>query len=102
MAALKNRKLAGTQFGGIGFKGTYTGGDMLKLYAVNILLVVFSLGLAIPVVLNRTLKFNVAHTLMTGALSSTAILQEGQDAGNIGEGVEDEFDSGVDLDFGLI
>ena len=102
IAALKNKKLANTSFGGLTCQGNYTGGKLAGLYIINILLIIMTLGFATPVVINRTVRFHVANTIIEGNIESTMILQTQSDAGNIGEGLADSFDSGLDIDFGFI
>lgn len=101
-AALKNKKLANTSFGAVTLRGTYTGGKLASLYIINILLFIFTFGLGIPIIINRTIHFHATNTVVSGNIASTTILQGKSDAGNMGEGFDNALDSGLDIDFGFI
>lgn len=101
-AALKNKKLANTTFGGVTLKGTYTGGKLASLYFVNTLILLITFGLGMPLIINRTIGFHTTNTIISGRIDSTNILQAKSDAGNMGEGFDDAIDTGLDIDFGFI
>jgi uncharacterized membrane protein YjgN (DUF898 family) len=48
------------------FNSTVSGWDLFKLYGINFLMVVFSLGIAQPVARVRTLRYMMAHTELIG------------------------------------
>ncbi len=50
-----------TQLGGLAFRSTLTGRGLAKLYTVNALAIVASLGLLIPWAVIRTLKYRIDH-----------------------------------------
>jgi len=98
-AALMREKMRGLTLGSIRFKCTATGLDVLKLRLGNLLLVVFTLGLAMPVVIHRRMKFSAQHLIVGGDLDSAELMQAAREKGAVGEGLDDLF--GIDTDIGL-
>lgn len=98
-AALMREKMRGLTLGSIRFKCTATGMDVLKLRLGNLLLLVFTLGLAMPVVIQRRMKFTAAHLIIGGDLDSADLMQAAREKGAVGEGLDDLF--GIDTDIGL-
>lgn len=98
-AALMREKMRGLTLGSIRFKCTATGLDVLKLRLGNLLLVVFTLGLAMPVVIHRRMKFSAQHLIVGGDLDSADLMQAARENGAVGEGLDDLF--GIDTDIGL-
>ncbi len=79
---------------------TTTGTGYLKLGIVNILLLVFTLGFAMPWVIVRTLKYVLENTEIKGNIDFENIEQDSiQSAGSLGEEMMDimDMDSGLDL-----
>ena len=74
---------------------TLTGGGLLKLALVNLLLLVITLGLAWPWVVVRTARFYAAHYSLQGALDFAAISRSRQVAPRTGEGLIEAFDMGA-------
>lgn len=101
-AALKNKKLSNLRVGNVTFKGCYTGRGYAWLTFGNLLLILFTLGLATPVALQRIMRFHTNNTMILGDADALNTLQAPADAGNMGEGFAEEFDTGLDLDFGVI
>ena len=59
----------------IQFKSTATGGDFFSLLVVNILMIIFTLGLASPWVIMRTLRFVFNHIELQGNVDLTQLSQ---------------------------
>ena len=89
------RHVAGnTRLGDMAFASDVTAGDMVKLYAGNLLLLLFTLGLGYPVVLQRTVRFYTTHLLATGALDLAALKQTELPVSRFGEGLFQALDAG--------
>jgi uncharacterized membrane protein YjgN (DUF898 family) len=85
-----------TSFATARFRSTVTGGRLLRLYLGNLLLLL-PLGLGLPWVLVRTIRFNLTHLTLEGALDLEGIVQEPQIAPALGEGFASFLDIGFDL-----
>lgn len=70
-----------TSFQETHFRSTVTAGKLLGLWVSNLLLIVVTLGLAIPWVLARNVRFNLANITLIGSLDLSRIVQEAQKAG---------------------
>ena len=80
----------------IHFKGNITGGSFLGLSLVNILLVIFTLGIATPWVMVRTIRFIVNHMEIPDHIDFDSITQtEDEYTDAIGEDALDFFDLGI-------
>jgi len=103
-AELLNAKINCVKCGNIRFKGTHTGSSLLKLYFVNIAMLIFSLGLLTPRVINRTMAYFASHILIAGDLEKLYISSMPVHANATGEGVDEASGmlGGIDLDMGLI
>ncbi|HKI50048.1 MAG TPA: DUF898 family protein, partial [Desulfobacteria bacterium] len=88
-----------TQFGGGTFNYDATGGQWFLLNFTNLLLFVFTAGLALPFVMIRYRKFLAAHLTVHGNMQLSQIVQEAQKSSALGEGAADGFD--MDIDIGL-
>lgn len=98
-AALQREQMRGLTLGHVRFKFTGTGYDMFRLRLVNLLLVVFTLGLAMPVVIQRNMRFMEKHVIIGGDLNSAELMQAAQEKGAVGEGLDDLL--GLDAGFGI-
>lgn len=74
-----------TSFGGARFNTTVTMGNLFSLYLSNLLLLLFSLGLAFPWVTVRSRQYDCEHLRLTGALDVDAIQQDARNATAVGE-----------------
>lgn len=83
-------------FGEARFKLEVTFGSFLRLKLGNLLLFVFTLGLAWPWIAARNIRFLVGHLIIGGVLDLENIQQEAQISFPFG----DEFDTLLDLDLG--
>ncbi len=70
-----------TSFQAAHFRSTVTAGKLLWLWVSNLLLIVVTLGLAIPWVLARNVRFNLVNIALIGSLDLSSIVQEAQQAG---------------------
>lgn len=77
------------------FRSTATGGDFFSLLIVNLLIIIFTLGLGFPWTIIRTLKFGAEHIQMQGDLSFEELHQSQADYSNAtGEDMADILDFG--------
>lgn len=83
-------------FGEARFKLEVTFGSFLRMKLGNILLFVFTLGLAWPWIAARNIQFLADHLTLEGAFNLETIQQEAQISFPFG----DEFDTLLDLDLG--
>ena len=88
-----------TQFAGGTFKYDATGGQWFLLNFTNLLLLIFTAGLALPFIIIRYRKFLAEHLTVHGNMQLTQIIQEAQKSSALGEGAADGFD--MDIDIGL-
>lgn len=72
------------------FQSTASAGDFFSFIVVNLLIVIFTLGLGIPWVIIRSLQFVTEHIQMQGNISLEELQQEQEDFGDAtGEDVVD-------------
>ena len=86
-----------TSFSTARFACTITGLALFKLWLVNALLLIATLGIAWPWVRVRNIDFAFCNLALVGPVDLERIRQEAQQAGSIGEGLSGFFDSGFDL-----
>jgi len=70
-----------TAFQAARFRSTVTAGKLLWLWVSNLLLIIVTLGIAIPWVLARNVRFNLANITLIGSLDLSSVVQEAQQAG---------------------
>ena len=86
-----------TQFAGGSFIYDATGGQWFMLNFTNLLLLVFTVGLALPLVVVRSRKFLADHLSVAGSMQLSQVVQQAQDSNALGEGVADGFDMAIDI-----
>ncbi len=86
-----------TTFGSARFHATMTGKDLFELKLTNLLLLLFTLGLAWPWVQTRNLQFLYYHVGLQGPLNLQQIVQDASTASPMGEELAGFFDTGFDL-----
>ncbi|MBC7391380.1 MAG: DUF898 family protein [Opitutaceae bacterium] len=80
----------------VNLKSTVSGGGFFKLMAVNLLIIVFTLGLGSPWATVRTLNFIFNHVEFLGELDLDGIIQTEEDYKNaMGEDLAGIFDVGI-------
>ena len=102
-AAYRNRYYWGhTSFTGVHFRSTVSALGLMKLTATNLLLILVTLGLALPWVLVRNLRFVFANVSLEGPVDLAAIQQDAQDASPAGGALGDVLDIGFfNVDLGI-
>ncbi|HEX4836207.1 MAG TPA: YjgN family protein [bacterium] len=102
-AAYRNRYYwAHTSFGGARFRSTVFAGRLMWLTLTNLLLAGVTVGLALPWVLIRTLRFHFANVSLEGPVDLAAIQQDAQAASAVGGALGDALDIGFfDVDLAI-
>lgn len=98
-AALMREKMRGLTVGTLRFKCSATGLDVLKLRLGNMLILLFTLGLGYPLVIQRRMRFVSDVLTIGGDLESAELMQAAREKGAAGEGLDDLL--GIDADLGL-
>lgn len=83
-----------TRFDGVPFILNATTGSVIWLTIINLLLIVFTLGIAWPFVQQRTVKFAVDRLKLDGFVDVDRIRQSSVRMDSRGEGLADAFDVG--------
>lgn len=97
-AALWHEKFRGLRLGDLRFKCDVTGKGLLKLHAVNILIILFSLGLAKPIALNRVARYYTRNIRIGGDINA---LTAKQSTASLKSGMGDALAADVGFDLGL-
>lgn len=87
-----NTTLAGARFG-----STATGRGLLWLFVGNLLITAFTLGLGLPFVIQRDMRYLARHLRMTGTIDGDLLEQGHLRAPRVGEGMFQALDAGVGL-----
>ena len=83
-----------TRFDGAQFKLNATTGGIIWLTLVNLLLLVFTLGIAWPFIVQRNIRFLIDRLSLEGAIDIDRIQQSMAALPTRGEGLADAFDIG--------
>jgi uncharacterized membrane protein YjgN (DUF898 family) len=94
-AAFYRHVTSHSTLGMLHFASDVTTGDVVKLIIGNLLIIVFTLGLGLPIVIHRNAKFFTAHLLATGALDLSQIGQSPLPVSRFGEGMFQALDAGA-------
>ena len=74
------------------FRMEATGGSLIALVLGNLLLMIFTLGIATPFAQQRLVRYLVTRLSADGIVDVNAILQSREAVGRTGEGLADAFD----------
>lgn len=83
-----------TRFDGVPFTLDATAGSIIRLTVINLLLIMFTLGIAWPFVQQRVVKFIVDRLKLEGLIDIDRIQQSSAKMDSRGEGLADAFDVG--------
>lgn len=83
-----------TRFDGVPFTMNVTTGSVIRLTIINLLLIIFTLGIAWPFVQQRIVKFTVDRLKLEGLVDIDRIRQSQVRLDTRGEGLADAFDVG--------
>lgn len=95
VAKTMNHFAASTTFDNARFNMRATAGSILWLNISNALLVFFTLGIAIPIVQARTLKYRIERMTIDGSIDFNKVAQSQARLGATGEGLAEAFDLGA-------
>ncbi len=91
-----------TSIENVTFKGKHSFVSVLWLSISNMLLIIFTLGFAIPVVIHRTARYFAKYIEISGSIEGSNILQNYDQKDARGEALDDLSSGvGLDLDIGL-
>ncbi len=91
---LYNHLISGLKFQDVGFEFDLEAFEFLKLSVVNTLLLVFTLGLAAPFVLQRWVRLFCENITINGQINFDLIVQSPESGPQFGEGLVEAFDLG--------
>lgn len=83
-----------TKLGDLEFDASFTNGQYFGLIFTNLLLILFTLGLAMPWVVVRSTRFMANHLVVNGQLDYAKIEQTAEKASATGEGLAEALDVG--------
>lgn len=95
IARTMNHFAQSTTFDNARFDMHATAGSILWLHISNALLFFFTLGIAIPFVQARTLKYRIERLSVNGAIDFNKVAQSQARLGTTGEGLAEAFDMGA-------
>ncbi len=96
-AALMREKMRGLKIGNLKFMNTVSAGAIIKHKLLNSVILFLTIGLGIPYILQRNIRFNARHIIIMGDLDAFQA-EQGKDQGlSSGEGLE----AGFDIDAGF-
>ena len=96
-AALMREKMRGLKIGNMKFICTVGAWDLIKHKSANLFIIIFTLGLGFPYVVQRNVRFIARHHIIMGNLEAFQT-EQGKDQGlTSGEGLE----AGFDIDAGF-
>jgi uncharacterized membrane protein YjgN (DUF898 family) len=97
-AAFFRERYNNLKLGHLGFDCTALGKDYFKLFVINDLIFIFTLGFGLPLIWQRRMKFFCQHVKVTGDLQTSLIAQAPGDKTKFGGGLG----SIMNLEIGLI
>jgi uncharacterized membrane protein YjgN (DUF898 family) len=77
------------------FGTTVTIARLLRLALINIVLILFTFWLGLPVVIHRTMRFITENTQIYGEIEASQIMQSNLPRPRYGEGLLEAFDPGL-------
>jgi uncharacterized membrane protein YjgN (DUF898 family) len=83
------------QLGGLRFATPVTAGRIMGRYIGNILIIVFTLGLGLPIAIHRTMLFLAANIEVVGEIEGSDITHANLPRPKAGEGLLEAFDPGI-------
>lgn len=96
-AALMREKMRGLKVGHVKFMCTVTAGDLIKHRLANTLILIITLGLGFPYIVQRNIRFYARHHIIMGDLAAFEAGQAKDHGLTSGEGLE----AGFDIDAGF-
>ena len=81
--------------GGLRFATSITIGRFIGRYLVNLLIIVFTLGLGLPIAVHRTMQFIARNVEIVGEIEGSEITRADLPRPKFGEGLLEAFDPGI-------
>lgn len=94
MAAFERHVIGRTTLGPLRFSSTLTGLGLLGLMLGNALILLFTLGFGLPVVLQRNMRFLARNLWVSGVLDLPALVQGTAQEPRLAEGMFQVLDGG--------
>ncbi len=94
-AAFYRHVMGNTALGALRFSSDVVTMDLVKLIGGNLLILVFTLGFGLPIIIHRNALFSTMHLLAEGALDLDQIGQNSQTVSRFGEGMFQALDAGA-------
>lgn len=101
-AALKNYLWQSTRIGYLSFATSFSAGKIFRLYFGNLLIIAFTFGLGLPIVLNRNVRFLCENLTIIGNEHQVNLLQSYYDSSAVGEGINEIMEGDLGFDFGIL
>ena len=94
--ALFERHVVGnTTLAGVPFRSTVSGPGLLGLIVGNLFILVFTLGLGLPIIMHRNAKFLARNVWIQGAVDRTGLTQSTLSSSPYSEGMFQQLDAGT-------
>ena len=86
-----------TNLAGASFSSTVTGRGLLWLFVGNFLILLFTLGLGFPFLVQRSINFTTRNLLVSGTLDESVLQQSRLAYPRLGEGMYQQLDAGAGI-----
>jgi uncharacterized membrane protein YjgN (DUF898 family) len=83
------------ELGGLRFATRVTSGRLIARYVGNLLIIVFTLGLGLPIAIHRTMLFLAANIEVVGEIEGSDVTHANLRRPRAGEGLLEAFDPGI-------
>lgn len=83
------------ELGGLRFATPVTSGRLIARYVGNLLIIVFTLGLGLPIAIHRTMLFLAANIEVVGEIEGSDVTHANLQRPRAGEGLLEAFDPGI-------
>ena len=101
-AALRAERLRGLKLGHLRFRSTATGMGYFKLKLMNVIIMVFTLGLGFAIVKNRNMKFESTTIIVGGDLEQMIADQANPNTkSDVGDALAPDMDMGAAVSIGI-
>jgi uncharacterized membrane protein YjgN (DUF898 family) len=87
-----------TRIGSLRLHGTQTGGSLLMLKSGNLCILLLTLGLGLPIVMKRSLRYFLQNLVILGNINTSEVMQSDEKLGHSGEGLDEALG---DHDYGI-
>ncbi|WP_374311412.1 YjgN family protein [Dongia sp.] len=95
MVAVAREVASSLELGGLRFATPITTGRLVSRYFWNIVIIVFTLGLGLPIAIHRTMLFLSHNIVLVGEIDGSEITRAELPRPKFGEGLLEAFDPGI-------